>query len=271
MTNSWLNFLALAFYLSASALLAGQLFRARSIAGNTRLGIAALVAGALLLHAALLHTRLGLDGGVNLSITSAFSLIAWTVTALYLLGSFTRPIVNVGIVILPFVALTVLADWLWPGSRWLRETSGPAAVHIVISVVAYGLLCLAAAQALLLAVQERRLRLRQAGGFLKVLPPMQTMESLMFQMVGLGFLLLTATVISGLFFSEQVFGRPLKLTHHILLSVLAWAVYGVLLIGRWRLGWRGPKAIRWTLSGFVLLALGYFGTKFVVEILLGRT
>jgi ABC-type uncharacterized transport system permease subunit len=222
------------------------------------------------LHAALLYSRLGLNGGVNLSITSAFLLIAWTVTVLYLFGSLTRPIENIGVLVLPFAALTVVVEWLWPGSHLLREATGPAAVHIVVSVVAYGLLCLATAQALLLAVQERRLRTHQSGGFLKVLPPMQTMETLMFQMVGLGFLLLTATVISGLFFSEQVFGRPLKLTHHILLSVTAWAVYGMLLIGHWRLGWRGPKAIRWTLSGFILLALGYFGSKFVVEVLLGR-
>jgi ABC-type uncharacterized transport system permease subunit len=273
MTFLWLNFLTLAFYLAASALLLRRLTRAEAAAGPVRLGILTLVAGGLALHAALLIGRLGLglDVGINLGITSAFSLVSWTVVVLYLFGSLARPVENLGILILPFAALTVLLEWLWPSGNLFRDVKGPAAVHIVVSVVAYGLLCLAATQALLLAAQERGLRRHKPGGFLRALPPMQTMEQLMFQMIGIGFVLLTATVVSGIFFSEQVFGKPLKLTHHILLSVLAWAVYGTLLIGRWRLGWRGPTAIRWTLAGFVLLVLGYFGSKFVVEVLLGRT
>lgn len=92
----------------------------------------------------------------------------------------------------------------------------------------------------------------------------------MFQLIVAGFLLLTGTVVSGLFFSEQVFGRPLRLNHHTVLAIVAWLVYGVLLVGRWRLGWRGRTAVRWTVTGFVLLVLGYFGSKFVLEVVLGR-
>ena len=93
----------------------------------------------------------------------------------------------------------------------------------------------------------------------------------MFQMIGVGFFLLTLTLISGLFFSEAVFGQPLKFTHHIVLSLFAWVAFAVLLAGRWRFGWRGRNAIRWTLGAFTLLVLAYFGTKFVLEVLLTRS
>jgi ABC-type uncharacterized transport system permease subunit len=271
MTNPWLNFLALALYLASAGLLAVRLAHAEPAVGGTRTGILGLVAGAVVLHAATLYAQLGLGAGLNLALTSAFSLIAWVVAALFLLGTIARPIENLGVLILPAAALTILIEWLWPGSQSLREASGPAAVHIAVSVIAYGLLTLAAAQALLVFVQEQRLRHKHPGGFLHALPPAQTMETLMFQMIAVGFLLLTATLVSGVFFTEQVFGRPFKLTHHILLSALGWVVYGVLLLGRWRLGWRGRVAVRWTLVGFGLLVLGYFGSKFVLEVLLGRT
>jgi ABC-type uncharacterized transport system permease subunit len=122
----------------------------------------------------------------------------------------------------------------------------------------------------MLSIQERQLRHKQPGGFMRTLPPMQTMEQLMFQLITLGFALLTLTVISGIFFSEAVFGKPLMFTHHIVLSIFAWLAFAILLVGRWRFGWRGRNAIRWTVSGFTLLALAYFGSKFVLEILLGR-
>jgi ABC-type uncharacterized transport system permease subunit len=131
-------------------------------------------------------------------------------------------------------------------------------------------LCLASVQGLLLMWQERGLRQRHPGGFIRALPPMQTMETLMFQMIGVGFVLLTLTLISGIFFSEEVFGRPLKLTHHIVLSLVAWAVFATLLAGRRFYGWRGRTAVRLTLTGFTLLVLGYFGAKFVLEVVLKR-
>jgi ABC-type uncharacterized transport system permease subunit len=270
MVNLWAVFLALAFYLAAGLLLVTRLARSEPATPAARMGILALAAGAVVLHAMVLATHLGQDGGINLALTSAFSLIAWSVAVLYVIGSLARPIENLGILILPIAALTLLVEWLWPGQHLLREASGPAATHIVISIVAYGLLTLAAVQALLLLVQEERLRHRHPGGFMRVLPPMQTMETLMFQMIGFGFLLLTATVVSGVFFSEEVFGRPFSLTHHVVLSVLGWVVYGILLAGRIVSGWRGVPAIRWTLAGFVLVVLGYFGSKFVLEVILHR-
>ena len=271
MTNPWIHFLALAFYITAGGLLTVHLYHARPVTGPARLGILALVAGGLLLHGSLLLVRLGLTGDINLALTSAFSLVAWVVVLLFVLVAMARPIENLGILVLPCAGLTVLVEWLWPGSRLLPQSSTPQTVHIIISILAYGLLTLSAVQALLLSLQERRLHRHHPGGFVRALPPVQTMETLMFQLIVAGFLLLTGTVVSGLFFSEQVFGRPLRLNHHTALAILAWVVYGILLFGRWRLGWRGRVAVRWTLAGFALLVVGYFGSKFVLEVVLGRS
>ena len=141
-------------------------------------------------------------------------------------------------------------------------------MHILIAILAYSLLALAAVQAVLLAIQDYRLRHRQPGGFLRGIPPLTTMESLLFQMIGAGFILLSVTLLSGFFFLEDLFAQ--HLVHKTALSLIAWCVFAVLLWGRWRFGWRGRTAIRWTLSGFGFLALAFFGSKLVLELILRR-
>ena len=270
MTNPAMNFLALALYLCVGLLLGFRLARGETITGGAKIGIFGLGLGAVILHAVLLYTGLWREGGVNLALTPAFSLVAWVVAVLYLFASISRPVDNLGTLIMPFTGFMLLVEWLWPGRMSLPLTSHWQAAHIIVSILAYSLLSLAAVQSLMLLVQERHLRSKHPGGFIRALPPMQTMESLMFQMIGIGFALLTLTLISGIFFSEALFGQALKFTHHMVLAVMAWVVYAVLLVGRWHLGWRGRLAVHWTLGGFVLLVLGYFGSKFVLEILLGR-
>jgi ABC-type uncharacterized transport system permease subunit len=191
--------------------------------------------------------------------------VLFLVTALY------KPIANLGIVVMPFTGLAVLASWLWPRHPVILATgSSLQSLHIIISVLAYGLLTLAVIQSLLWLAQEHQLRQRQAGTLLHALPPLETMETLMFQLITLGFVLLTLTLVSGAMFSDQLFGKPLRFTHHVVLSLLSWLVFAILLLGRWHFGWRGRPAVRWTLGGFTLLALAYFGTKFVMEVVLGR-
>lgn len=270
MTNPAINFLALTLYFIAGGFLGLRLMRGQVVTGGVKIGIFSLGLGAVVLHAALLYTGLWTDLGLNLALTPAFSLVAWVVATLYLAASLVRPVDNLGVFIMPFAGLMLLIEWLWPGQMSLPLTSGVSAAHIVVSVLAYSLLCLAAVQSLMLLMQERHLHGKHPGGFIRALPPMQTMEGVMFQLIGLGFILLTLTLISGLIFSEATFGRPFRLTHHIVLAVLAWVVYAILLVGRWRLGWRGRQAIHWTLGGFVLLLLAYFGSKFVLEVLLKR-
>lgn len=268
MTNPALNFLAVALYAGAGLVIGRELLRGSGT--NLKYWARAFALFAAVLHALVLVNALQLDGGLNLALTSAFSLVAWVVVCLYLLASLSRPVDNLGAIVLPLAAVTMLVEWWWPGEAPTRLSSVPQASHIVISILAYSLMCLAAIQSLMLLAQENELRHKHAQGIVRALPPMQTMEAVMFQMIGVGFLLLSLTLASGLFFSEVVFGTPFKLTHHVVLAALGWAVYAILLFGRWRLGWRGRIAVRWTLGGFALLVLAYFGSKFVFEVILHR-
>ena len=121
-----------------------------------------------------------------------------------------------------------------------------------------------------MALQERRLQAGEVGGRLGRLPPLVAMDAILFKMVMTGFVLLTLTLASGLLFSEELFGRPFKFNHKNLLGVISWAIFAGLLVGRWGYGWRGRRAARWTIAGFVVLVLGYLGQKVVLELILHR-
>lgn len=238
---------------------------------HVRMGLLALGFGAVIMHGTILYTNLWSHATLNLALTNAVSLFAWVIVMLFLLTALVRPIINLGIIIMPVAGLTLLIEWLWPGQQLFHpKTSALLFTHVIIAILAYGLLSLGAVQSLLLLLQERHLHKKQPGGFIRALPPLETMESLMVQMIVLGFVLLTFTAVSGIFFSEQLFGRAFELSHHTVLSVLGWLVFALFLFGRWRFGWRGRTAIRWVLGGVGLLALAYFGTKFVMEVLLQR-
>jgi ABC-type uncharacterized transport system permease subunit len=269
MTQSLLVFLALGLY-AAVGLMLWRRFRAAVSDPAGLKTLHALGVVALILHAVILHGTLRLETGFNVALTGAFSAVAWVVAVLFVLTALTKPIENLGIVVMPLTGLTILIEWLWPGEVLLPGGTKYQAIHIVVSILAYSLLCLATIQSLLLLYQEHELRVKRAGGLIRALPPLETMEGLMFQLIGVGFALLTLTLISGVFFSEEMFGRALKLNHHIVLSLIAWVVFAVLLAGRRLYGWRGRTAIHFTLAGFFLLVLGYFGTKFVLEVLLKR-
>ena len=121
-----------------------------------------------------------------------------------------------------------------------------------------------------IAIAERRLH-RKEGGALGALPPLLTLERLLFRLIAGAFLLLTLTLATGIAFSETLFGRALRFDHKTVFGVLSWLTFGVLLAGRRLYGWRGRTALRWTLTGFVMLLLAYVGSRFVLEVLLGRS
>jgi len=131
------------------------------------------------------------------------------------------------------------------------------------------LFTLAAIQALVLAVQERQIRQRSLGGLMRQLPPLQSMEASLFQLIGSGFLLLTIGLITGFIFLDDIFAQ--QLAHKTVLSLIAWCVFATLLWGRRQYGWRGQTAIKWTLVGFLFLVLAYFGSKFVLEFILSQS
>ena len=265
-----LSIFSLACYLgSAIALSRPFLLTDKTLPIASHRGMAgALVIIGLVSHSLLLRTQLFSDSGLNLTISNVGSLISLVAIVTLVLVSIARPFENLGLAVLPLAMLAILSAWLMPGTPVSGRPATPTqTAHIIVSLLAYSFLFLAALQSLLLLFQERQLRQHQPGGYVRALPPMETMESLMFLMIFSGFSLLTLTLVSGVLFSEAVFGKPLQFTHHTVLSIAAWFVFGILLLGHWKLGWRGRTAIRWTLIGFVLLVLAYFGSKFVFEVL----
>lgn len=226
------------------------------------------VAAAIMLHAVALHAAIRTPAGLDLGLLNMFSLMALQIGLLTFAGSLRPGTANLGIALYPLVALSALVLLLdRPGTTVIEHTSWQLEAHILLSVLAYGLLALAAFQAILLAIQDYRLRRHRPGGWLRALPPLAAMEALLFQTLALGFALLSFALFSGLIFVENLFAQ--HLVHKTVLSIVAWVVFAVLLWGRWQFGWRGRTAIRWTLGGFSLLVLAYFGSKLVLELIKG--
>lgn len=139
-----------------------------------------------------------------------------------------------------------------------------------MAMFAYSLFTLAALHAILMAITEQRLHRGRLTPLFAGLPPLLTMEALLFRLISIAFALLTLTLLSGALFSEQIFGKPLPLNHKTVFAVISWLIFGALLAGRHRYGWRGRMALRWTLTGFSVLLLAYVGSRFVLEVILGR-
>lgn len=259
--------LAIIAYLAAGSILALRLFRNQEgslIPRALGLGIGFL---GVALHAIPLYANLISATGINMGVFNALSLIAWTIALLLLISSISKPVENLGIFILPLAALALYLESRYQTVHFITDKfSGGLTIHILVSMLAYSLFTLASVQAVLLAIQDHHLRSRHPGGFIRALPPLQTMESLLFEMIAVGFVLLSLALLSGFAFLENMFEQ--RLVHKTVLSIIAWFVFGTLLWGRYRFGWRGQKALIWTLSGFVVLMLAYFGSKVVIELIL---
>jgi len=262
--------LAIALYLLCCALLMARLIQGETT--NDRQRNYALIIGAVtvLIHFGILYPAILTPAGLNLGFFQAASLIALLIALLVVLAAAFEPVDNLGIAVFPLAALSIALLLAYPEQHIITSAaaSWQLDTHILISLLAYSTLGLAALQAVLLAIQDNHLRNRHPGGFIRSLPPLQTMEVLLFQMIGIGFALLTLGLVTGVLFLEDIFAQ--HLVHKTVLSIAAWMVFAVLIWGRWRFGWRGRVAIRWTIGGFVFLMLAYFGSKFVLELVLNR-
>ena len=224
---------------------------------------------ALLFHALALYQSAISSGGINLGFYSALSLISWVVAVLVLVISMLKPKDNLAFIFLPAAALALLLALIMPNTYVLpKDLSIGLRLHILLSVTAYSILTIAAVQALILAVQEQQLHNKQPMRSMHLLPPMQSMEDFLVQLLAIGFFLLSLSLSTGLMFVHDIFSQ--HLSHKIVFSTLAWIIFALVLWGRWAWGWRGKQLIRWTLGGFSLLLLAYFGTKLVLEVILQR-
>ncbi|MFC3606667.1 cytochrome C assembly family protein [Stutzerimonas tarimensis] len=228
-----------------------------------------LVLGALALiaHGFSLFHQLMVPSGLHLDFFSAASLIAGAVILLILMALRRMPVENLLLLLFPLGSLTVLAAEFAPtGTAPVITDQFGILAHILLSILAYGMFTIAIFQALLLHLQDHHLKHKHPAGLIRNFPPLQTMESLLFGFLWAGWILLCASLLTGWIFLDDLFAQ--HLVHKTFFSMVAWAVFGLLLWGRHQLGWRGHTAIRWTLAGFCLLMLAYFGSKLVREFIL---
>jgi ABC-type uncharacterized transport system permease subunit len=230
-----------------------------------------LPAFALAGHAVLVSSVVFAGGKVDLSLANALSAVAGLIALFAWLGARSGALPGVAVIALPVAAVAVLLPLSFANPHPMSITDEPwAALHIAVALTAYAMLIVAGVQALLLIGVERRLHRGVAARGGAALPPLLTLERFLFRLVSVGYALLTLTLLSGIVFSEELFGKPLTLSHKVVFAVLGWLVFGALLVGRYRYGWRGKVALRWILAGSVLLLLAYIGSKFVLEAILHR-
>ncbi|WP_283745692.1 cytochrome c biogenesis protein CcsA [Sideroxydans sp. CL21] len=270
MSNQALHLLTFALYF----ILAILFWRAQA-AGNAEqqnrgvLGFAVIVP--LALHGWLLYDTLFVWGALNLGLVYALSLILWLTVLVYWLARYFYPLSSLQTLVLPLAAISTALPAIFPEAHILSQpASGLFDTHVLGAMLAYSLFTIAALHAGLISLVEKRLHHAKLPKVLRNLPPLMTMEILLFRIIGIGFLLLTITVASGMLFSEKIFGHPLRFTHMTLFGMVSWVVFAVLLLGHQFYGWRGHTAVRWTMSGFVFLVLAYLGTQFVLEVFLHR-
>ncbi|MFK7857623.1 MAG: inner membrane protein YpjD [Granulosicoccus sp.] len=219
---------------------------------------------AVLFHGWVVIHQTGLPHGLSLPLFTSFSAMTLTIVLLHIVLCLRQPADYLGLAVYPGAAVSLLVSHASGGGT---SIDGDAIqIHVLISLVAYGVLSLAAAQAVLVAIQRHYLSIHKPAGFIRALPPLDTTEKLLFTLLSVGFVMLSLALVSGFAYLDDMFDQ--QMVHKTVLSCVGWAIFGVLLFGRWQFGWRGKKAVHWTLGGFGILVLAYFGTKIVVELML---
>jgi len=241
----------------------------------------------LLVHSWLLYQDLFVAAEFRFGFGYALSCMLWLGVLIYWLESQFVKIEGLQPLVLGLAALCAPLPAIFPGLVSPPYAHAlPFRLHTVLAMLAYSLFTIAALHAMLMTLVERRLHHPVAGsaggggahgasggpltGPLAALPPLLTLESLLFRLIGLGFILLTLTLGTGMVNSEEIFGRALSFSHKTVFAVISWFIFAALLAGRYFYGWRGRTALRWTLAGFAALLLAYVGSRFVLEVILRR-
>jgi len=259
-----LSYLAIVAYLAAALLLA-RYFTKDEIQHRHQQTTSLLISFAIIAQA-LNFTDFWTSEGVVFGLANSASFIAWLIAILLFLSSISKPVHVLGILVYPFVAITLIFSISFPDATG-KVIPLSIASHVFLSITAYALLALAVCQSILLKIQEQHLHAHEINGFINKLPPLQTMERLLFQNLRIGFYLLTLSLITGFIFIDDFFAQHLM--HKTILSLVAWVIFAALIFGRKLFGWRGKQAIIATQVGFGVLVIAYFGSKFVLERLLG--
>lgn len=259
--------LVILLYFTAAAIAAWGAWRGRA-ADAARGPAPYLACVAVAGHLVWLSLTLRAESGFALDIAGSLSLFGLVVGSIGVLLAFRRNFrapaailfVTAGLLALGTGNLSTVSAVVHPG--WAM------AAHITLSALAFGLLATAALLAIILAAQQASLHSRKPAGWLAALPPMESMEDAVFSLLAVGFVALSMTLLVGAFFVTDLLAQ--RLAHKVTLALIAWAIFGVLLLGRHRFGWRGRKSTRLVLAGFTFLAMSYLLTKFILEVVLGR-
>lgn len=268
MTATITGIIAVAFYLGGAIL---QYFSLKGRDKSNRNKVLLIGFIALTLHTISFNGTLFHDGQLDLGFYVIASLIGWLVAVLVTISGIRKPLQNLFIGIYPIAAaglsITLLMSSSDEAGKSIQQWTPQLTSHILLSVFAYSVLTIAAIQACLLALQDHLLRNHKTNGLIMQLPALQIMEQLLFELVWVGIILLSISIITGMLFLEDMFAQ--HLAHKTILSIVAWGIFSALLAGRYFLGWRGTTAIRWAIGGYILLMLAFFGSKLVLEVFLG--
>lgn len=266
-TAAWTALVAIALYLTATALMARQL---RGGAGDSRPTPMLWLGGlAVLCHGIALWQRMITPEGIQLGFFPVASLVGALGAALVVLTCLRRPLAWIGLMVFPLSALTLPpALWIQAGEA-ARPLDYGLGAHVLLSVTAHAVFGVAAAHSVLLLIQHRQLKDGHIRGVMRLFPPIQVMEAMLFELLWLGVVLLAGGIVAGFAYVEDLFAQ--HLVHKTVLSLVALGVFSILLAGHHLFGWRARTAIRMTIAGFVLLVLAFFGSQLVLEYILERT
>ncbi len=261
------SYLTIALYTIAWGYILDALIRKhRPVTSKTLQGMVAL---GLIAHGFAVYELLVQPVGLSLGFFKVAALFFFVINLLVLASSLRKPLHSLFVFLMPLSIIgLVVGKWVEAPTA-VEGTLPPGMVmHILLSILAYSLLTIASIQALLLMYQNHQLKAKHFQGVMGIMPPLQTMEALLFDIVWAGFLFLTLSIITGVIFIEDMLAQ--KLSHKAVFSILSWLIYAVLLAGHQIQGWRGASAVRWVLGGFAALMVAYFGSKLVIEVILAN-
>lgn len=251
----------------AYTIAAGGLVRSLREGHSQSRAVLWLALPAIVLHAATHAIGWSHLHGPDLHFFAALSLVGLGMAAMSTLAAGTQRMEALGVIVYPLAAFLLLL-YHFAGHGTAATLGWRLQLHAWLALLAYAALAVAALIAIMLWFQERALRRRQLHDWLRALPPLVQLEELLFRSLAASFVMLTLALITGAMFVENLLAQ--HLWHKTVLSFLSWIVLAVLLFGRWRFGWRGPRAVKLTLTSMALLLLAFFGSKFVLEMLLQR-
>lgn len=221
---------------------------------------------AIVLHAFAVFQLLSKNGGLDLSLMKIIALLALVINTLVYFTRLRKPIHSLYLALFPISAVTLLLALTSNSTKATIFVPLSLQAHILISILAYSFLAIAALQALLVGYQNWQLKNKHQNVLMRTMPALETMEKLLFKLIWVGEVLLTVSLITGFYVYDDFFAQ--QLIHKVAFSTVAWLVYAVLIFGRHFYGWRGRRAINWTWVGFSGILLGYIGSKVVIELIL---